>query len=147
MVLSTDAPAAIEEARNSVAEALRALQDLVSHPAVAAAQATSAVEPTGDRVPVQSSGSDSRWELVGHWADYPPTTTHRWPAPTYAKALWTMAVKKILRLLRLRTRWADLGRLLQRENCGQIFDRVERVNGRLQHRSPKGAGRQGPRGR
>ena len=144
MVLSTDAPAAIEEARNSVAEALRALQDLVSHPAVAATQAMATAEPTGDRVPVQSSGSDSRWELIGNWADYPPPTTHRWPAPTYAKALWKMAVKKILRLLRLRTRWADLGRLLQRENCGQIFDRVERVNGRLQHRSSKGIGRQGP---
>ena len=135
MVLPTDAPAAIEDARNSVAEALRALQDLASHPAAVAAQTASAGEPTGDRVPVHSSGSSSRWELVGNWADYPPTTTHRLPAPTYAKALWKMAVKKIVRLLRLRTRWADLGRLLQRENCGQIFDRVERVNGRLQHRS------------
>jgi hypothetical protein len=83
MVLSTDAPAAIEKARNSVAEALRALQDLASHPAVAAAQAMAAAEPNGDRVPVKSSGSDSRWELVGNWADYPPTTTHSLLASSY----------------------------------------------------------------
>jgi hypothetical protein len=128
----------LEEARNSVAEALRRLDDLVA--------------PAGDSVPAQTpaASSSSRWELIGNWADYPPTLIHRRPAPTYAKALWKMAVKKICRLLRLRQRWSALGRLLQRENCGRLFDMVERVNGVLHHKqqpSSRVPGRQGPHGR
>ena len=129
------AVASVEEARNSVAAALRRLDDLVG------------ASPPGKPSSSANAYASSVWELIGREGDGVPTT-HRWPAPTYAKALWKRAVKHISLLLRLRQRWASLGRLLQKENCGQLFDMVERVNGVLQRKrkgNPKGTGRQGPR--
>ena len=128
------AVASVSEVRNQVAEALRRLDELVG------------ASPPGEPSSSATAYASSVWELIGR---VEPMIEHRYPAPTYAKALWKRAVKKISMILRLRQRWSDLGRLLQKENSGKLCDHLERVNGVLRHKIPqptKGSGRQGPRG-
>jgi len=60
---------------------------------------------------------------------------NRLPASTVrAHRRWRRSIRRIITLLRLRKIWASLGRYLNDQACGRIFDHLQRRNGQIRYR-------------
>ena len=113
-----------------MAHSLRSLTSLI-------ALGSSSSGQGGDGVPRSQDDWENEWMRIGtQVADRYVPYDYTW-SNGQARNRWRRAIAAIIRLLRLRQKWAWLGKYLQQSNCATLFDRVERVQGRLRNKSER----------